>query len=67
MELLQFVGLAMYVLGAVFALYMSRQERRWNPSSSIVLTTLSYVLCLVWPLVILVMVVLTRREEKQTA
>ena len=67
MELLQLVGMSLYVLGFVFALYMTRQERRANPSSSLLFSALSYVLCLAWPLVIVVMVVMARREEEHTA
>ncbi|MFN7224018.1 MAG: hypothetical protein ACK4MS_08365 [Paracoccaceae bacterium] len=55
----------LYGLVALFALYMTHQEHRWNKRVGPLSGPLGYVLCLFWPIMIVVMafaIILQRRS-----
>lgn len=62
MDILQTVAFAIYVMGVVFALYMTRQERRWNPCPNLFFSLLGYAACFAWPALLVVFAVLAPRD-----
>lgn len=54
--------LVAYGMVAFFALYMTHLEQRRQTRKSPTLSLVSYGLCVLWPLIVLAMVVVVRRQ-----
>jgi RsiW-degrading membrane proteinase PrsW (M82 family) len=61
------VLVALYVAICLFAIYMTHREHRHNGQRSLVLSGLSFVLCLVWPLLVPAMLVFARLRPAEFA
>ena len=59
MSLIGLFAVTLYVIVALFALYMTHQERRWNAQVTPLYGALGYALCVVWPLMVAFMLVTT--------
>lgn len=66
MTFVAMTGLAFYVVIALFSLYMTYQERRWNQQVDPVYGSLGYVLCVFWPVTV-VLFALTMMLQRRSA
>ncbi|MFN3847661.1 MAG: hypothetical protein ACK4RZ_17850, partial [Paracoccaceae bacterium] len=58
--------LAFYLVIALFSLYMTHQERRWNQQVDPLYGSLGYVLCVVWPVTVMLFA-LTMMLQRRSA
>lgn len=56
------VVLAVYLSIALFSLYMTHQEQKRNAQASLRLRLASWLLCIAWPLLVLVVLVYSLRH-----
>ncbi|WP_146592181.1 hypothetical protein [Puniceibacterium confluentis] len=55
--------IALYICVAVFALGMTRAERKRSGNTSVVLAGASLAACVAWPVTVLVMIVAIQRQR----